>query len=113
MRYLAVTSINAAENIASAFRAAKDLSALAIDVQLGDDDTPVADAVKLSRRIRDVARDFDLPFAIQTHRETFTETPEAGLALCREYLKTTDEMLPLCLDHSHFVAVRHLAPGTF
>lgn len=113
LRYLAVTSVDAAAKVAPALHAAKALGALAIDVQLADYDTPVAEAVKLAQRIRAVARDLDLPFAIETHRDTITETPEATLALCRGYRRATGEVLPLCLDHSHFAVVRHLAPGTF
>lgn len=113
LRYLAVTSIGKATQVGPALRAAKDLGALAIDVQLGDFDTPVQAAVRLAVRIRAVAQDLALPFAIETHRDTFTETPEATLALCRAYRRATGERLPLCLDHSHFAIVRHLAPGTF
>jgi len=113
LRYLAVTSLDAHRKVAPALRAAKALGAVAIDVQLGDYDTPVADAVRLARRIRDVALELDLPFAIETHRDTFTETPEATQALARGYRAATGETLPLCLDHSHFALVRHLAPGTF
>jgi len=113
LRYLAVTSVDAPEKIAPALKAAKALGALAIDVQLADYDTPLADTVKLALRIRSVARDLELPFAIETHRDTFTETPESTLALCRAYRVAAGEQLPLCLDHSHFAIIRHLAPGTF
>jgi hypothetical protein len=108
LRYLAVTSLDAPEKVAEALAAARQLGALAIDVQLGDYDTPLADAVRLARRIRDVARELALPFAIETHRDTFTETPEATLALAHGYAAATGEVLPLCLDHSHFAVVRHL-----
>ena len=110
LRYLAVTSLDSPKKIAEALTWAKQLGALAIDVQLGDYDTPIDDAVTLSIRIRDVARELSLPFAIETHRDTFTETPEATLALARRYRTKTRESLPLCLDHSHFAVVRHLAP---
>lgn len=108
LRYLAVTSIGAPEKVAEALAAAHKLGAIAIDVQLGDYDMPLADAVALAVRIRDVARELGFPFAIETHRDTFTETPEATLALCRGYEAATRETLPLCLDHSHFAIVRHL-----
>ncbi|MDB6127131.1 MAG: xylose isomerase [Verrucomicrobia bacterium] len=113
LKYLAVTSLDALGKIAPALRAAKALGALAIDVQLGDFDSPVSEMVKLAVRIREVARDLELPFAIETHRDTFTETPEATVALSRGYRKKTGEILPLCLDHSHFAVIRHLAPPTF
>jgi hypothetical protein len=113
LTYLAVTSIDAVGKIAPALRAARDLGAIAIDVQLGDYDSKVADMVKLAVRIRDTARDLALPFAIETHRDTFTETPEATVALCRGFRRATGETLPLCLDHSHFAVVRHLARDAF
>lgn len=113
LRYLAVTSLDAPERIEPALLAAKDLGALAIDVQLGDYDSRLADMAALAVRIRAVARDLALPFAIETHRDTFTETPEATSALAAAYARRTGEPLPLCLDHSHFAVVRHLAPGTF
>ena len=110
LRYLAVTSLDSVKNVAEPLTAAKRLGALAIDVQLGDYDTPIQDAVKLAVRIRDVARELSLPFAVETHRDTFTETPEATQSLARRYRAKTRESLPLCLDHSHFAVVRHLAP---
>jgi hypothetical protein len=108
LRYAAITSIDAPDRVADALGAARKLDAIAIDVQLGDYDMPLADAVALAVRIRDVARDLALPFVIETHRDTFTETPEATLALCHGYEAATGETLPLCLDHSHFAVVRHL-----
>jgi len=113
LRYLAVTSLSEAAKVAPALGTAKELGALAIDIQLGDYDSPVREMIDLAVRIRDVARDLALPFAIETHRDTFTETPEATLALARGYRKRTRENLPLCLDHSHFAVVRHLAPDTY
>jgi len=113
LRYLAVTSLDALAKVAEPLAAAKQLGAIAIDVQLGDYDMPLADAVKLAIRIREVARDLALPFAIETHRDTFTETPEATVAFARGYEAATGETLSLCLDHSHFAVVRHLAPDRF
>jgi hypothetical protein len=113
LRYLAVTSLDAAAKVAPALTSAAKLGALAIDIQLGDFDTPLNNAVKLAVHIRKVARDLNLPFAIETHRNTFTETPEVTQALCERYAQVTGEYLPLCLDHSHFAVIRHLAPGTY
>lgn len=111
--YAAITSLDETAKVAPALRSAKELGAIAVGVQLADYDTPLADAVALARLIRDVARDLELPYAIETHRDTFTETPEATLALCRGFERATGERLPLCLDHSHFAVVRHLAPAAF
>ncbi len=110
LRYLAVTSLGVKSDCAAPFAAARALGAVAMDVQLGDYDTPCAAAVRVARRVRAAARAHALPFAIETHRDTFTETPEATLALARGYRRATGETLPLCLDHSHFSVVRHLPP---
>ncbi|MBS0661653.1 MAG: xylose isomerase [Verrucomicrobia bacterium] len=111
LRYLAVTSLGVGDSGEEAFRSARALGAVAMDVQLGDYDTPPAAAGALARRIAATARRHRLPFAIETHRDTFTETPEATLALARGYRRRTGKTLPLCLDHSHFAVVRHLPPG--
>lgn len=113
LRYLAVTSLDAPIKVKPALAAAADLGAIAIDVQLGDYDTPLRDAIQLAVSIREEAHKLGLPFAIETHRDTFTETPETTQALCDGYEQVTGERLPLCLDHSHFAVIRHLAPGTF
>jgi len=113
LRYLAVTSLNDLTKVEPAFRAARELGALAIDVQLGDFDSPLSEMVKLALRIRDVATGLQLPFAIETHRDTFTETPEATMALSRAYRSKARAVLPLCLDHSHFAVVRHLKRDAF
>lgn len=113
LRYLAVTSLGPGMDAVAPFRSAKDLGAVAIDVQLGDYDSPLADMVELTAHLAAVSRDVGLPFAVETHRDTFTETPEATLALERGFRARTGHVLPLCLDHSHFAVVRHLAPGTF
>ncbi|MEO6874631.1 MAG: hypothetical protein ABI222_07390 [Opitutaceae bacterium] len=111
--YLAVTSLDHPKQVEPSLRAAQALRAVAIDVQLGDYDSKLADMVKLAMRVRDIARELALPFAIETHRNTFTETPEATVALARGYRTVTKETLPLCLDHSHFAVVRHLARDAF
>ena len=111
LQYLAVTSLGAGSNCAAPFAAARDLGAVAMDVQLCDYDTPLSEAVTVAKRISAAARAHGLPFAIETHRDTFTETPEATTALARAYAADTRKTLPLCLDHSHFAVVRHLPPG--
>lgn len=110
LAYLAVTSLGVASDCRTPLAAARALGAVAIDIQLCDFDTPLRRALATLRRIRSAARGCGLPFAIETHRDTFTETPEATVALCAAYRAATGETLPLCLDHSHFAVVRHLAP---
>ena len=113
LQYLAVTSFSRPGPVKAQFRAAQKLGAVAVGIQLGDTDSSLADMVKLAIHIDAIARDFDLPYAIETHRDTFTETPENTLALTRGFRRQRKTTLPLCLDHSHFAVVRHYAPGTY
>ena len=110
LAYLAVTSLGTDSNVAKALQLPKDLGAVAIDVQLCDYDTPLSDALTVALEIRQAAREIGIGFAIETHRDTFTETPEATLALFNAYRDATGEDMPCCLDHSHFAVVRHIAP---
>ena len=110
LAYLAVTSLGVASDCRTPLFAARSLGAVAIDIQLCDYDTPLRRAVATLRRIRAAAHACGLPFAIETHRDTFTETLEATVALAAAYRAATGETLPLCLDHSHFAVVRHLPP---
>src|SRR4051812_46184472 len=48
LKSLAGTSLDAREKVAPTLKLAKQLGAIAIDVQLGDYDTPLADAVRLA-----------------------------------------------------------------
>lgn len=110
LAYLAVTSLGVGSDCRGPLSAARALGAVAIDIQLCDYDTPLRRALATARRIREAARACGLPFAIETHRDTFTETPEATMALSAAYRAATGETLPLCLDQSHFAVVRHLPP---
>jgi len=111
LQYLAVTSLGTDSDCAAPFAAARAFGAVAMDVQLGRHDTTLARAVALAKRIRAVTREHGVPFAIETHRGTFTETPERTRALGRAYRAATGAALPLCIDHSHFAVVRHIPPG--
>jgi len=113
LKYLAVTSLGVDSDVAKPFRDAQALGAVALDVQICDFDTPVPDAVKVVLRIRQASRETGLPFAIETHRDTLTETPEKTVALAEAYTAACGEVMPLCLDHSHFAVVRHLAPAVY
>ena len=111
LQYLAVTSLGVGSDCLTPFGAAKALGAVAIDVQIGDYDSSVTQMVTVAKRLRAASRRHDLPFAVETHRDTFTETPEQTVTLARAYRRATGETLPLCLDHSHFAVVRHMGVG--
>jgi nucleotide-binding universal stress UspA family protein len=107
--YIAATSIREARQANEVFAAAARHRARLVNVQLGTPADSCAAAVRLARAVRTAARKHGVPFVIETHRATFTETPERALALARAYRRATGEMLPGCVDHSHFAVVRHVA----
>lgn len=108
--YIAATSVRDARQADEVFAAAARHRPRLVNVQLGTPADTVADAVRLARALRTAARKHGVPFVIETHRATFTETPERALALARAYRRAMGETLPWCVDHSHFAVVRHVAP---
>lgn len=108
--YVAATSVREAAQADAVFAAAARQRAILLNVQLGTPADSTAAAVRLAQALRAAARRHGVPFVIETHRGTFTETPERSLALARAYRRATGEVLPWCVDHSHFAVVRHVAP---
>lgn len=108
--YLAITSIDRSSQIRPAFDSAQELGAERLVVQIADFDTPLHVCLDLVQELITASRSRSLPVDIETHRNTFTETPEKTWALVDAYARTTGETLPLCFDFSHYAVVRHLAP---
>ncbi|HEY5227238.1 MAG TPA: hypothetical protein VIJ19_01800 [Opitutaceae bacterium] len=84
--------------------------AMRINVQLGNHDTPVPDAVRMAVRIIDDGEKLGVPCDIEVHRDTCTETPEKAYAIAAGYKKATGRLLPATWDFSHIAVVKHLAP---
>ncbi len=110
LSYFAVASYGVGDDVEPAFAEAKKLGAVAIDIQLCDFDTPTKAAVKVAAKLRAASKNYQLPFAVELHRNTITETPEKSLAVWEAYREAFGEELPCCIDHSHFAVVRHLKP---
>src|SRR5438067_6362324 len=91
----------------------KDCSAVHVNVQLSDEDVLTPEALELALALNREGKRLGLVPAIETHRDTCTETPEKTYALCDAYEKSTGELLTLSLDFSHFAVVKHLAPENF
>lgn len=108
--FIAATSVRERAQVDGVFAAAARHRAVALNVQLATPAATTAEAVRLARALRRAARKHGVPFVVETHRGTCTETPERSLALARAYRRATGEPLPWCLDHSHFAVVRHVAP---
>jgi len=88
----------------------RDEGAIAVQVHLGWHDTSAEEALALAVGLHEAARANGIEAAIETHRDTCTETPEKTDRLCREFHKRTGEDLPLVLDFSHHAVVKHLDP---
>lgn len=84
-----------------------------VNVQLADDDTPAPESVRLALGLLQVGRQLGLEPAIESHRDTCTETPEKLYALADAYRSATGELLPISWDFSHAAVVKHLAPENF
>lgn len=110
LTYWAIGSLGPEDDVDTFFRRAADLKAEAVTIQIGDVDTPLESCIELAIRIVQTGADHALPTAIETHRDTFTETPERTWELHDGFLKATGKPLPVCFDHSHFAVVRHIRP---
>ncbi len=91
----------------------KDAGAVHINVQLGRHDVLTPEALELTLVLMQQARQLGVSPAIETHRDTCTETPEKALALVEAYQQATGELLPLSWDFSHFAVVKHLLSDQF
>lgn len=107
-----VSSDNAAE-FPGLLEANRVCGARHINVHLGTDCTETAEALDLALALADAGREFGVEPAIETHRNTCTETPEKAYTLADLYQKVTGQLLPFTWDFSHFAVVKHLAPIDF
>jgi hypothetical protein len=87
--------------------------AVHVNVQLGGDEMPTPEALRLTLTLMTEARARGLRPAIESHRGTCTETPEKMYALADAYQQATGELLPISWDFSHFAVVKHLVPANF
>jgi hypothetical protein len=81
-----------------------------VNVQLGDDFTPVHEGTRLAKALLREAAKQGIYAAIEVHRDTATETPEKTYAIADAYQRATGNKLPVTWDHSHFAVVKHLKP---
>lgn len=107
--YWAMGSLGVGDDPGSYFESAIRLGASHATIQVCDVDTPLDDTVSVVESVMAAARKAGISATIETHRDTFTETPEKTWALCDAYSARTGEPLPVCFDHSHFAVVRHFA----
>ena len=108
LTYWAISSLGVGDDPRPFFEQATELGAAVATIQPCDVDTRLEDCIEVVRHIQKVAGEFGLPTGIETHRDTFTETPERTYDMYDGYEQAQQQPLPLCFDHSHFAVVRHL-----
>jgi hypothetical protein len=91
----------------------KKFGAHHVNVQLADEDTPAEESLRLALAVMREGHALGLEPAIESHRDTCTETPEKLYALAAAYQAATGQPLPISWDFSHFAVVKHLAPENF
>lgn len=84
-----------------------------VNVQLGSHDMHTEEALRLTLALMTEARPLGLLPAIETHRDTCTETPEKFYALAEAYREATGELLPVSWDFSHFAVLKHVVPENY
>ena len=72
-----------------------------INCQLGDDDTPVEEAIELSLKLMSEATKQNAPVHLEVHRDTCTETPEKTAAIIEGFKANTGEDPLMNFDFSH------------
>jgi sugar phosphate isomerase/epimerase len=98
------------KEFASLLRQQKAAGARHINVHLAAHDTTAGAAVSLAKRLMAAGERLGVETAIETHRNTCTETPEKTYALANAYEKATGKLLPMTWDYSHLAVVKHLLP---
>ncbi len=113
LRYMGLVIARGDADGPALLTAQKSAGAEIVNVQLGDGDTGPAAALRETLRLRTAAARCGVHWAIETHRNTATETPERLEALAAAYTRRTNEALPLTIDASHHALVKHLRPARF
>lgn len=102
-----------AATFAEQLRSQKEAGAAHVNVHLGAHDMPPRVALKWWLKLEREADRLGLQVAVETHRNTCTETPEKLAELAERYHDATGRVLPLTLDFSHLAVVKHLEPEDY
>lgn len=98
------------DDFAEQLHRARDWAPRRINVQLGDHDSPPADAAEWWIRLVELADRLHLPVDLEVHRGTATETPEKTAEIAERVRAATGAWPRFCLDFSHPAVVKHLLP---
>ena len=113
LRIAGIFSSAKAAEFAGFMSAQRDVGAEIINVQIGDDFTPVAEATDLAVALIRESEKQGIYTSIEAHRDTATETPEKLYAIADGYRRVTGKLLPITWDHSHIALVKHLKPDNY
>jgi hypothetical protein len=113
LRLLGAYSASTASAIARGLRTFRAMQAEQVNLQLADDFTPLAEAVRLAMGAFALADRLGVSLSIELHRDTCTETPEKLFALADHVARRLGRPMPIAWDFSHFAVVKHLTPGNF
>jgi sugar phosphate isomerase/epimerase len=81
-----------------------------VNVQLGEHDTPPAEAARYWIAMMKLAADLGLTIDLELHRDAATETVEKSMEIAERYRQATGQTIRFCLDYSHFAVGKHFAP---
>ncbi len=110
LTFAATVDIGSAKDVMPQLKAANEVGARCVNVQMLDHDTPTRKAVALARRVMAAADNLQMDVAIEVHRDTCTETPEKAYALAEGFEKAEKRLLKMTWDFSHPAVVKHLSP---
>lgn len=89
----------------------RDLGIEHVTVFLGKHDTPVRETEELAILLAEAGEKAGLHLAIETHRDTGTETPEKTASILAAYRAHSGRELPVTWDFSHHALIKHLIPA--
>ncbi|WP_269541208.1 hypothetical protein [Cerasicoccus fimbriatus] len=84
-----------------------------INVQLGNHDTPIEDAIQLTIALMETAERLGADVHLEMHRDTCTETPEKAYAIAEGYKAIKGVYPKINFDFSHPASVKHLGPHNY
>ena len=97
-----------AEQFSPAIAASMAIDHGPINCQLGDDNTPVEEAIELSLKLMAEAAKQNAPVHLEVHRDTCTETPEKTAAIIEGFKANTGKDPLMNFDFSHPAVVKHM-----
>lgn len=84
-----------------------------MNCQLGDHDTPVEQAIKMTIGLMEAAEELGADVHLEMHRDTCTETPEKTYAIAEGVREARGRYPKINFDFSHPACVKHLGAPNY